>query len=302
MNYKTTTILIAAIIGGLSGSVAGIIGDSILNGLFSGAIAGSIVGYIFTLSARSFGDPLIYIEAFSPAGSVGAIAAVLTTNGGWIATFLSCGLGWVLGLILPASLIAFTFDEQTESDSLPAKNISKIRSTSKTYEAKSFMFDEGDKPCAPDSLKVAVGEMNKRSIEQIKKSNTLKKWSFFTRSQSIKNNLTGKIYIQGEYEFSPLRGEPGIRILTDGKDSWAAHIDTEYVNESSMPEQAKSSESLPFDATNPKLKEKIYINKLCPFCRGNISKPTMICEKCGTGFPKEPESHIYDIYLDNTNK
>lgn len=108
MNYKTTTILIAAIIGGLSGSIAGLIGDGMLDGLFSGAIAGGIVGYIFTLSPRSFGDPLIYIQAFSPAGFVGAIAAVLTTNGGWVATFVSCGLGWVLGLILPAALIAFT--------------------------------------------------------------------------------------------------------------------------------------------------------------------------------------------------
>ena len=200
-------------------------------------------------------------------------------------------------------------DEQNESDSLPSKNITKTPPTTKEYVAKSFMFDQGHKPCVTDAVKVAVGDINKRAIERLKKSHTYKKWSFFTPTQSIKNNLTGKIYIQGEYEFSPLRGEPGIRILADGKDSWAAHVDTEYINEEVMSEQEqdKSTENLTSDSTNPKVKfEKLksqplkkvtgntYISKPCPFCGGQIAKQTMICEQCGTGFPKNPENHSYD--------
>ena len=51
-----------------------------------------------------------------------------------------------------------------------------------------------------------------------------------------------------------------------------------------------------------KVTSNTYISKPCPFCGGQIAKQTMICEQCGTGFPKNPENHSYELYLDNSVK
>ena len=40
-------------------------------------------------------------------------------------------------------------------------------------------------------------------------------------------------------------------------------------------------------------KDQEILSKPCPFCRGKISKITMICHNCGTGFLAEPESHLH---------
>lgn len=96
----------SAIIGGIAGAIAGLIGDGFFAGLFPGAIAGGIVGFLFSLATRSFEDPRIAVESFSPAGFLGGIAGSVAANAGWLGGFLSCGAGWVLGLFLPALLIA----------------------------------------------------------------------------------------------------------------------------------------------------------------------------------------------------
>ncbi|CAN1507631.1 hypothetical protein MCEKH45_00700 [Methylophilaceae bacterium] len=45
--------------------------------------------------------------------------------------------------------------------------------------------------------------------------------------------------------------------------------------------------------TLPKQKQiQELLSRPCPFCRGGISKSTMICTNCGTGFPADPEVHI----------
>jgi len=98
--------IVAAIIGGIAGAIAGLIGDGFLTGLFSGAIAGGVVGFLFSLAPRSFEDPRIAVESFSPAGFIGAIVGSVAANAGLIGAFISCGAGWVLGLLLPAMLIA----------------------------------------------------------------------------------------------------------------------------------------------------------------------------------------------------
>lgn len=98
--------IVSAIIGGIAGAIAGLIGDGFFAGLFPGAIAGGIVGFLFSLAPRSFEDPRIAVESFTPAGFVGGIAGSVAANAGWFGGFLSCGAGWVLGLFLPALLIA----------------------------------------------------------------------------------------------------------------------------------------------------------------------------------------------------
>jgi hypothetical protein len=100
--------IVAAIIGGIAGAIAGLIGDGFLAGLFPGAIAGGVVGFLFSLAPRSFEDPRIAVESFSPAGFIGGIAGSVAANAGLIGGFISCGAGWVLGLFLPAMLIAST--------------------------------------------------------------------------------------------------------------------------------------------------------------------------------------------------
>lgn len=103
---QMASAIVAAIIGGTAGAIAGLIGDGFLVGLFPGAIAGAVVGSLFSLAPRSFEDPRIAVESFSPAGFVGGIAGSVASNAGLIGAFISCGAGWVVGLFLPAMLIA----------------------------------------------------------------------------------------------------------------------------------------------------------------------------------------------------
>lgn len=98
--------IVAAIIGGMAGAIAGLIGDGFTSGLFSGMIAGGIIGFFFSLAPRSFNDPRIAIESFSPAGLVGGVAGSVAANAGLIGAFVSGGAGWVLGLLLPAIFMA----------------------------------------------------------------------------------------------------------------------------------------------------------------------------------------------------
>lgn len=103
--YKVT-LLIASLIGGVSGGIAGLFGTDFGEGLITGLVAGLIIGAIFSARHRGFEDPSVAIEAFSPAGLAGAVVASVVTEAGWIGAFISCGLGWALGLFVPAILIA----------------------------------------------------------------------------------------------------------------------------------------------------------------------------------------------------
>lgn len=101
---KTVSIIVAAIVGGITGAIAGLIGDSFSTGFFSGLVSGGIVGFLFSLAPRSVMDPPIVVESFSPAGFVGGLVGSLSVSAGLVGTFISCGVGWVLGLLLPAIL------------------------------------------------------------------------------------------------------------------------------------------------------------------------------------------------------
>ena len=109
---KRTTLIFAIAIGAISGAIAGLIGNSFFGGLIAGGIAGGITSIFFMNQSRSYDDPRIAVEAFSPAGLVGAIAASVITEAGWIGAFISGAIGGVLGLVLPALLIALFINDK----------------------------------------------------------------------------------------------------------------------------------------------------------------------------------------------
>lgn len=109
---KKTTLIFAAVIGGISGGIAGAIGDSFFNGVVTGVITGSVVALFFLNQPRNPEGPRVAIEALSPAGSIGAITASVLTNGGWVGAIISSGIGWALGLFLPAILVALLINDE----------------------------------------------------------------------------------------------------------------------------------------------------------------------------------------------
>ena len=81
-------------------------------GAISGAIAGGVISLFFLNQPRSIEDSRIAVEAFSPAGLVGAIAASVITEAGWTGAFITGAIGWVLGLALPAVLISLFINDK----------------------------------------------------------------------------------------------------------------------------------------------------------------------------------------------
>lgn len=102
---KIASAIFAGVIGGAAGGVAGLFGHGFFDGLQVGFIAGAVVGFLFSLAPRSFEDPTIAIESLSPAGLVGGIAGSVAAEAGWLGAFVSGGVGWVLGVVVPAVLI-----------------------------------------------------------------------------------------------------------------------------------------------------------------------------------------------------
>lgn len=104
-NQKQLAIL-AGIVGAFTGSIAGLIGDSLLNGLLAGGLTSAVVSLLYPNGRYEYNAPRINIVALSPSGLCAGIVSSLVTEAGWIGTFISSGVGWVIGLILPAVLIA----------------------------------------------------------------------------------------------------------------------------------------------------------------------------------------------------
>jgi hypothetical protein len=103
---QMVSVFVAAGIGGIAGAIAGLIGDGVLVGLLPGAFVGGVVGFLFTLRPRSIDDPSLAVESFSPAGFMGGITGSVIAEAGLLGGVISGGAGWVLGLLLPAMLIA----------------------------------------------------------------------------------------------------------------------------------------------------------------------------------------------------
>lgn len=105
-DLKQTILVFGSLIGAISGIIAGLIGDGVLTGLITGAITGGVVG-LFYPERRFDGGPRANVAALPPAGLVAGAIASLFTDAGFIGAFLSCGIGYTLGLALPAIIAAF---------------------------------------------------------------------------------------------------------------------------------------------------------------------------------------------------
>jgi hypothetical protein len=119
---KIETTIPAALIGGVAGAIAGLIGDGLFSGLFPGIIAGGVVGFLFSLAPRSLEDSRIAVESFSPAGLLGGVVGSVSAEAGWIGGFVSCGIGWMLGLFLPAIYIAWLTGTFSRKDEIHSDN------------------------------------------------------------------------------------------------------------------------------------------------------------------------------------
>lgn len=100
-----TGTFVAAGIGAITGAGAGIFGSGLSDGLLAGLLSGGAVGFAFSLLPRSPGQAPIPVEAFSPAGAIAGLIAGVVTSAGWIATLIVIGVGWTIGLVIPATMV-----------------------------------------------------------------------------------------------------------------------------------------------------------------------------------------------------
>lgn len=101
------SLWMAALSGGAAGIVAGVFGKSVLIGAFSGAFAGILVGALFNLLPRGPMDSRTGNGSPPFAGFVGGIVSTVTVQAGYVGAFASCGVGFVVGLLIPAVLVFF---------------------------------------------------------------------------------------------------------------------------------------------------------------------------------------------------
>lgn len=174
MEDSKISILAAAGVGALSAVIAGIYGDSFFNAVFAGAITGAIIGYTFSEVPRSFNDPRIAIESFSPAGALGAVAGTISANAGWGVGIASSWIGWLLGIVLPGLAVgvllgldhvmnSLTVRPQQETESEPIPHDLKQKPNTRIYR-----FDEDHPSVRMESVARAVGEMNRKTIAKLK--------------------------------------------------------------------------------------------------------------------------------------
>lgn len=105
-NEKRLISMFSALVGGISGVVAGLIGDSAVDGLISGIVVGGAIGFLYPDRQRDWDGPRINVFALPPAGLIAGATASVITSAGVMGAFISSGLGYVLGMFLPALLIS----------------------------------------------------------------------------------------------------------------------------------------------------------------------------------------------------
>ncbi len=105
MTNKQITIFIAIIIGAVSAVIPAIYGKVFFSAVLYGSIAGGVIAYLHCQLPKYSSNSSIATTSFSPAGLSGALAGCIAANASWPVVLLSCALGWMLYLILPAALI-----------------------------------------------------------------------------------------------------------------------------------------------------------------------------------------------------
>jgi len=105
---KSLLFIFGAVIGCLAGLISGLIGEegTIVNGLFTGGLTGGLVAILFPRGGLGWGDPRINVAALPKAGIASGVTSSIATNAGWVGAFASCGVGGVLGLVIPPLLVA----------------------------------------------------------------------------------------------------------------------------------------------------------------------------------------------------
>ncbi len=106
MTNRQITLIIAASIGGVSALIPGIYGGVFFSAVLYGVISGGVIAYLYCQLPKFSNNLSITAASFAPAGLAGAIAGGITANASWPIILLSCAIGWMLHLILPAAFIA----------------------------------------------------------------------------------------------------------------------------------------------------------------------------------------------------
>ena len=101
-----------AIFGGIGGAVAGLFAIDFWGAFYAGGCAGGVIAFIWGMLPRTFEMPRIAVESFGTAGWIGAIVASVIFDAGYLGGFISCGVGYVAGMFLPAAFIASSMDKR----------------------------------------------------------------------------------------------------------------------------------------------------------------------------------------------
>lgn len=111
MSQLTIQNFIGGFIAGcIGGAVSGIFGISFWDALMIGGFWGGVVSVLWGQAPRDFSMPRIAVESFGIAGLAGGIAGSVGYDSGLLGAFVSCGVGYTAGLMLPAFLIAIFGD------------------------------------------------------------------------------------------------------------------------------------------------------------------------------------------------
>ena len=94
-----------AIFGGIGGAVSGIFGVDFWGACSNAAFWGSLTSYFWGNLPRTVDMPSIAVESFGVAGLVGAILMSAVYDAGFLGALISCVVGYLVGLLLPALYI-----------------------------------------------------------------------------------------------------------------------------------------------------------------------------------------------------
>ena len=102
-----SNIIGAAIMGAGSGAIAGFFGDAVSSGVISGAVAGAVIGGIFGFSPTTADGPRVDLfSGWGYGGFMGGVVGGFMTSSSWWGGFVSAGVGWTLGMAIPAIFMA----------------------------------------------------------------------------------------------------------------------------------------------------------------------------------------------------
>lgn len=96
------------IAGCIGGAAAGFFCTDFSDALLSGGVWGGLVSLGW---GKYFGESVMSIESFGVAGFFGGLASAVIYDGGYLAGFIGCGVGYALGLALPGFFLVLFDDE-----------------------------------------------------------------------------------------------------------------------------------------------------------------------------------------------